>query len=313
MQHANLLETLENVMPEEMLQRIVPILTSSPSLSSLRQSAAARFQSGNVSGSDDEKPEPLSQSPLTSATSPHVKFSMQSSNGGTGKRHSMWAGGSWGGEASPPSASTSSNHSAGKRHSMWAGSGAGSASALPSPDRRLSLSRASAQRQFTEAGGSQSNSPSSVTVSPVAQLQARPPSLARSSTSPGSIELLKQTPARASLSIPAHLQHTAEDSASFQHAQFRSQGSSKLEAMAEDDEVAESLDNVVEAQRAIANVNAGGAKQAQQQNVSLARVPGEPRRQSWAPASTLKDAHAGSAKSLAHAAASKGSKRRSVF
>ena len=300
-------------MPEDMLQRIAPIINPSPSLSTLRQSAAARFQSGNVSGSDDEKPEPLSQSPLTSANSPRANFSMQGSNGATGKRHSMWAGDSWSGEASPPSASPSSNHSAGKRYTMWAGSGAGSASALTSVGKRLSLSQASALRQFTQAGGSQSNSPSSVTVSPVAQLQAQSPSRALSASSPGSTTLLKQTPKRASLSIPAHLQRTAADSASFQHAQFRSQGSSRLEAMEEDDEESESLDNVLEAPRAIATVSAGGAKQALQRNASLAPVAGEPKRQSWAPSSTLIDTRAGSAASVARAAASKGSKRRSLF
>jgi hypothetical protein len=69
MQHANLLETLENVIPDDMLLRIAPALTPSPSLSSLRESAAARFQNENVSGSDDEKPEPLSQSPPADSTS----------------------------------------------------------------------------------------------------------------------------------------------------------------------------------------------------------------------------------------------------
>jgi len=82
MERANLLETLENVIPDDMLMQIAPALTSvqsSSALSSLRMSAAARFHNGSVSGSDDEKPEPLSLSPDVDSprSPPAVQLSLQ--------------------------------------------------------------------------------------------------------------------------------------------------------------------------------------------------------------------------------------------
>ena len=159
MERANLLETLENVVPQDVLLRIAPVLaatsTRTESLSSLRESAAARFQNGSVGGSDDEKPEPLSESSDTENTRsprPSDRASLMPS-----RRSSMWAG------DAPSAASRLSEGSEGKRHSMWAG---GSPSSAAASTRRLSLS--------TRSG--QSDSPSPVTVSPVAQRQEQLPS-----------------------------------------------------------------------------------------------------------------------------------------
>jgi len=119
MDHANLLETLENVIPEDMLLRIAPAVspTASPaadSLTSLRQSAAARFQNENVSGSDDEKPEPLAQSPSIDSTRSPPGEQLSSDT----QRTSLRPG------SAAPSTSSSSNslHARGKRQSMFSGS-----------------------------------------------------------------------------------------------------------------------------------------------------------------------------------------------
>ena len=175
-ERANLLETLENVVPQDLLVRIAPALTATSrreSLSSLRESAAARFQNGSVGSSDDEKPEPLSESPDSQgASSPRGARAMLVPNRGG----SMLAG-------DEPSAALSSNGSAGKRHSMWAGD---SPSRAASSTKRLSLSH--------NAGTGQSDSPSSVTVSPVAQRQVRPSSSsAVSDRASGSSEASKKS------------------------------------------------------------------------------------------------------------------------
>ncbi len=175
MERANLLETLENVVPHDLLLRIAPVLSAAAqknSLSSLRESAAARFQNGSVSGSDDEKPEPLSQSPVTDgARSPpgeHVRHMTQS------KRSSMWAG-----DAPPQPAASRSSGSEGKRHSIWPGGSPSSAAS--SSARRLSLSQHAVPLQSLRAGASQDDSPSSMTASPVAQRQVQPASSALTS------------------------------------------------------------------------------------------------------------------------------------
>jgi hypothetical protein len=329
MQHANLLETLENVIPDDMLLRIAPVLTPSPSLSSLRQSAAARFQSENVSGSDDEKPEPLSQSPdVASPRSPQFSMPNFGSNSAAavGKRHSTGGGAVWTSQASPPATSSSSNRPVGKRHSMWAVSDAKTqnAAALPSSIKRLSLSQASAAQQFIKAGGSQDGSPSSVTVSPVDQFQAQSPPSAHPRVSSSTSVLVKRHPARSSLSIPhAPSQQTAGNPMHRVEFDSQAESSGMLESLAEDDEDVESLDHddVKEAPRGNAIVRSSGPQQAQQRRSSLA-IAAEPKKQSWAPtvASMSMGSRRGSAAvpSLLHAAASsgiavKGSRRASLY
>jgi hypothetical protein len=176
MDHANLLETLENVVPEDMLLRIAPAISpnASPaadSLTSLRESAAARFQNENVSGSDDddEKPEPLTQSPPIDSTRspPGEQFSSDA------QRSSLRPG------SAAPSASSSWNslHARGKRQSVFAGSSADRPHLQPPAARRSSMPLSSAsvtQHSVALADGSQWNSPLSVTVSPVAQRHEPP-------------------------------------------------------------------------------------------------------------------------------------------
>jgi hypothetical protein len=79
MERANLLETLQNIVPQEWLSTIAPALApfreshevSQSFIASLRKSASSRFQNGNASSSDDDKPEPLSDSPQSySAAAP---------------------------------------------------------------------------------------------------------------------------------------------------------------------------------------------------------------------------------------------------
>ena len=125
------------------------------SLSSLRESAAARFQNGSVSGSDDEKPEPLSQSPVTDgAKSPPGERARHLTQS---KRSSMWAG-----NAPPQPAASRTSGSEGQRHSMWPGGSP--SSVVSSSARRLSLSQHAAPLQSLHAGASQGDSPSSMTA-----------------------------------------------------------------------------------------------------------------------------------------------------
>ncbi len=288
MQHANLLETLENVIPDDMLLRIAPALTPSPSLSSLRESAAARFQNENVSGSDDEKPEPLSQSPPADSTS--------SPSRGVSAR--------------------GANASADKRHSMWAGSGTKSESAAASSMRRLSLSQVSALQQFTATGGGHSNSPSSVTVSPVAQqLQNQSTAPAHSGISPRNAALFNRNPARSSLSIPQAL---PRNSVSVHHVQFHQQSDGKLQSTAEDDEYAESLENMQAEVASDTTYSTGARKQTLQAGSNSASAAGGSRRQSWAAAAGARDSRAAAASlpvqaTLVSSSGAKGSKRRSLF
>ena len=209
MDHANLLETLENVIPEDMLLRIAPAVSPSASpaadsLTSLRESAAARFQNENVSGSDDEKPEPLAQSPSIDSTRspPGEQFSSDT------QRTSLRPG------SAAPSTSSSSNslHARRKRQSMFSSSSAQSPHLQPPAARRFSMPQSSASvtlQSFALADGSQGNSPLSVTVSPVAQRHEPPLSSASRAAGERDLTPPSRAPVRSSFSSTSDQQSAA--------------------------------------------------------------------------------------------------------
>ena len=187
------------MIPDEMLQQIAPALISAQSssaLSSLRQSATARFHNGSVSGSDDEKPEPLTLTPRTDSprSPPAVQLQLHD------RRGSMWAG-----EAPRSNGLSVSDASASKRHSMWAGA---SAAPSPSSSKRLSLS------QTAQADRVQSNLPES---GPANSPQMPSPPPAVTSSASAQAFTTKRPPSRSSLSIVTQQPSPQQSSPQVQH------------------------------------------------------------------------------------------------